>query len=138
MIILIGDDNNNGLENDLIKFANKIFKAKYKKIGSYSKNNKYFAFSALANNNKFLDSLKKEGLKIEKSKFFPDHHYFSNNEIISLIKEAEKDNLKLITTSKDFVKIAKKYKEEIIEFKIELELIEERKFTKKLLSCLKK
>ncbi len=138
IIILIGDDHNNEIDNDLIKFANKIFKAKYKKIGSYNKNNKYFAFSALANNNKFIDSLKKEGLKIEKSKFFSDHHYFSNNEINSLIKEAKKENLKLITTSKDFVKIAKKYKEEIIEFKIELEFVEEQKLTKKLLSCLKK
>lgn len=138
IILLIGNDYKKNLPNDLLSYDNKIYRGKYKVIGAYNKKQRYYAFSALANNDKFFNSLKKEGLLVNNQKSFPDHHYYSEAEILKLKHDAKNLNLKLITTSKDMVKIPIKYQKEITEFKIELELMEEQKFTKKLLSCLKK
>jgi tetraacyldisaccharide 4'-kinase len=139
IIILIGESGKKRIiPQELLEFKNKIFRARYKIIGNYDIKKQYYAFSALANNNKFFSSLKRERLSLKQTKSYPDHYYYSNKEIEVLIQTAKDQNLKLITTAKDMVKIDKKYQQEIIEFKIELELYNEERFTKKIISCLKK
>ena len=66
---------------------------------------KYLAFSGLAVNEKFFSTLKSLNLNVVKFLEFEDHHPYTNSEIEDIIKMAEAENLKIITTEKDIVKI---------------------------------
>ena len=92
---------------------------------------KYLAFSGLGNNVKFFNTLKNANYNIALTKEFQDHHNYKENEIIDLIKIANENNLKLITTEKDIVKIPKKYHLKINCLKMKI------KFDKKDLISLK-
>ena len=55
------------------------------------------------------------------TKQFEDHHIYKEDEIINLIKFADNNDLNLITTEKDIVKIPKKYHFKINCLKIKIE-----------------
>jgi tetraacyldisaccharide 4'-kinase len=65
----------------------------------------YLAFSGLAINQKFFDSLEKLGLKILQKIEFKDHHDYSEEELTEILEKSRKINCTPITTEKDFVKI---------------------------------
>ena len=104
-IVLTG--NNNNKDADFNNVHNKtIFNSKVKTIKSPKiKNEKLLAFCGLANSNKFYETLKENGFNVTSTKSFPDHYEYKNEDIDKLISEANKQNLKLITTEKDYVKI---------------------------------
>ena len=70
------------------------------------------------------------------TKEFEDHHNYKENEIDNLIKLANENNLKLITTEKDIVKIPKKYHLKINCLKMKIEFDKQDFFSLK--SLLKK
>ena len=53
----------------------------------------------------FFSQIKSLGCNVIKNISFPDHHYYSVNELQTLIEIAEKKDALLITTEKDIVKI---------------------------------
>ena len=108
----------------------------YIKVDKVSVKKKYLAFSGLGNNQKFFNTLKGANYNIALTKEFEDHHNYKENEIIDLIKLANKKNLKLITTEKDIVKIPKKYHLKINFLKIKIEFDKQDLFSLK--SLLKK
>ena len=65
----------------------------------------FLAFCGLANPNKFYELLKENGQKVISTKSFPDHYVYKSEDIDNLKSEADNQNLKLITTEKDYVKI---------------------------------
>ena len=103
-IFLTGNNNKdidfNNVHNKTV-FNSKIKSMKLPKI----KNEKLLAFCGLANSNKFYETLKENGFNVTSTKSFPDHYEYKNEDIDKLISEANKQNLKLITTEKDYVKI---------------------------------
>ena len=103
-IVLTG---NNNKDDDFNNVHNKtIFNTKVKTIKSLKiKNEKLLAFCGLANSNKFYETLKENGFNVISTKSFPDHFEYKNEDIDKLISEANRKNLKLITTEKDYVKI---------------------------------
>ncbi len=119
-IVLTG---NNHKDTDFNNVYNKtIFNSKVKTIKSPKiKNEKLLAFCGLANSNKFYETLKENGYNVTSTKSFPDHYEYKNEDIDKLISEANKQNLKLITTEKDYVKI-KDNKNLINTLPIEIEL----------------
>ena len=70
------------------------------------KKEKLLAFCGLANPKKFFDTLKKNGYEISSTRKFPDHYAYKKDDINDLISDANNQNLKLITTEKDYVKIS--------------------------------
>ena len=82
---------------------------------------KYLAFSGLGNNVKFFNTLKSANYNVTLTKEFKDHHNYKENEIIDLITLANDNNLTLITTEKDIVKIPKKYHLKIKYLKMKIE-----------------
>lgn len=60
-----------------------------------------FAFSALADNEQFFDSLRRAGLDVVGTRGFPDHHRYTPEEVASM----KRDGVVLVTTEKDAVKI---------------------------------
>ena len=54
--------------------------------------------------------MKDYGFNLLKTHDFPDHHYYSQEELFALISEAEKLGADIYTTSKDYVKIPSELK----------------------------
>jgi tetraacyldisaccharide 4'-kinase len=63
-----------------------------------------FAFSGLADNEQFFDSLRAEGLTLERTRGFPDHHAYSALDLAQ-IHHAARGTDAIVTTEKDAVKI---------------------------------
>lgn len=77
------------------------------------KNKKLFAFAGIAYPEKFFATLKKNNLNLVQTKSFIDHYSYKKSDLEKLLKEAEKQDAKLITTKKDWVKFSAEYKEKI-------------------------
>lgn len=78
-----------------------------------SKEKELLAFSAIGNPNSFYEQLKQCNYKIASKKEFRDHHRFTDNDLEKLIKEAQNNNLPLICTEKDVIKIKAEYAEKM-------------------------
>ena len=63
------------------------------------------AFAGIGHPQKFYTSLQELGIEIIQTYDFPDHHYYTIQELQNIIDFANKNHADIITTSKDFVKI---------------------------------
>ena len=101
-VVIIGQDKHNVAPT----FADlPIFRAKIKAVKPKLDKEKVLAFAGIGNPKKFYQSLEDCGVKIAKTKDFPDHHFYTRGELLSLIDEATRLEAELVTTSKDMVKI---------------------------------
>jgi tetraacyldisaccharide 4'-kinase len=67
---------------------------------------KMLAFCALGNPNNFFEQLRREDFDLIKTEKFPDHHFYTQNDIKKLEQKASEANAKiLLTTAKDAVKL---------------------------------
>ena len=91
------------------------------------KNSKVLAFAGIGNPENFFNMLKNSGIIIEKKLFFPDHYQFQKQELLRIVNFAKINNLKILTTEKDYLRI-KKFKLKEIQFcSIELKIFDEKK-----------
>jgi tetraacyldisaccharide 4'-kinase len=81
-----------------------------------------FAFCGLGVPSKFYNSLNKEGLCLQETKSFADHHSYTDQDISKLVMQAKQQKLQLVTTFKDIVKIDSKYHDDIQTVELKLEL----------------
>jgi tetraacyldisaccharide 4'-kinase len=100
VIILEDDKHSVAKQTDLPIFYGNI-KEEQPKIT----NRNIVAFCGIGHPEKFFASLNKCGFNVVKTFNFPDHHFYTRAELSSLIEFAQKNNLDIYTTSKDFVKI---------------------------------
>lgn len=63
------------------------------------------AYAGIADPEKFYRTVRHVGGLIAQTRSFPDHHYFSDDEIQSLMADAERDGLILVTTAKDTARL---------------------------------
>ena len=63
-----------------------------------------FAFAGLADNEQFFDSLRAEGLQVERSRGFPDHHRYTALDLAQIHHAARGTDV-IVTTEKDAVKL---------------------------------
>ena len=85
------------------------------------KGKKLLAFAGIARPEKFFATLREMGGQICASRRFSDHHPYSENEIRKLHADAERLNAQLVTTQKDFVRIAEHQREGIFPLPIQAE-----------------
>jgi tetraacyldisaccharide 4'-kinase len=64
------------------------------------------AFTGIADPEKFYRTVKAVGGLIAATQSFPDHHFFSEDEMLVLLDEARKKGLSLVTTAKDAARLA--------------------------------
>lgn len=64
-----------------------------------------FAFAGIGQPEKFFDTLVSIGALVKRSESFADHHAYSRETILSLIRRADSERLLLITTAKDMARI---------------------------------
>lgn len=91
-----------------LKTDKPVFYAKTKTKSPYKTNQKIFAFTGIGYPKKFFNSI-----KFNYKKSFSDHYQYTDKDLKTLIKDAEKKNAKLLTTEKDFVRINEKYRKYI-------------------------
>lgn len=63
------------------------------------------AFAGIGRPQKFFDTLTGEGLEVEATATFPDHHAYVPGEIASLARRANAEGLRLVTTEKDLARL---------------------------------
>ena len=74
---------------------------------------KLMPFAGLGFNKKFFDQLYNEGLNITLTKEFPDHHQYSQDDMFTLLDEANKNDSFLVTTEKDHLRIPNEFKSSV-------------------------
>jgi tetraacyldisaccharide 4'-kinase len=63
------------------------------------------AFAGIGDPNRFFGTLRGSGLEVVQERAFPNHHPFSKSEIETLIADAKRDRLTLVTTEKDLARL---------------------------------
>lgn len=91
-------------------------------------NTYYYAFAGIGDPDRFFESLRLQGLDVAGTRTFPNHHQYSLSDILKIRDFAFTYGLTLITTPKDYVKLDKNYKDDVICYKVELSLAEKEKF----------
>jgi len=107
----------------------KIFKTFYKilNIQTYNLDSKYLIFSGIGDPSGFKDILVENKFNIAKEMIFPDHYNYSLNDLEKIQNIAKNENLKIITTEKDFMKIPQEFKKIINFLTVDLIIQDERK-----------
>ena len=131
----------NGNDEDLDeikKFISKIdtniniYQGKYipKNIDEFNTNDKFLVFSGIGNHKTFISMLKNNKLNIVKDIEFPDHYSYSKNDINEIISISNKLDCRIITTEKDYIRLKKDDLNKIKYIKVDLEILNEKKFLK--------
>jgi tetraacyldisaccharide 4'-kinase len=63
------------------------------------------AFAGIGDPARFFSTLQASGIEVVRGRAFADHHHFSAREIESLVSEAKRDALTLVTTEKDMARL---------------------------------
>ena len=114
----------NGNSNNFQKIKNqiqsidaniKIFRSFYEisNMNKFDLNSKYLIYSGIGNPSDFKDILLENKFDIMKEMIFADHYKYTLNDFIKIQNTAKNENLKIITTEKDYMKIPEKFKKEI-------------------------
>lgn len=134
MSILIGHEAHNE-EREL--FEKKPFKALIE-ANNIEFVKEYFAFAGISNPESFFALLKQNGVVVKMSRSFPDHYNYRKKDLQELLEAAESQNLELITTEKDYVKIGDKIEKlNYLPVDLKFEAQEEQKFLDEIKSYLK-
>lgn len=138
-IIIINGDVNKKFE-EKIKIISENIQIFYSEYIPYNLNQfvnqNLLAFAGIGNPNNFFNLLEKNNLKIKKKLSFPDHHNYSKNELKDLIIFSEKNNLKIVTTEKDYFRIKDFKIPQIHYVGVKLEIKNKDKFEKEIIKCL--
>ncbi len=105
------------------------------------KNMKVFAFAGIAHPENFFDTLRAQGAEIVDYEALADHQKLSSTIIKRLIAGARAENAQLITTEKDYVRLPKEFRSEVITLPVRVKLNENlswEKIFKPILSCWEK
>lgn len=117
-VIFVGDDTNKvkeSLKGNMVVNAQIDILSKKPSEGS-----KFIAFAGIANPDKFFDSLEKTSHNVVDAICFPDHHNYTKEELSALSAAASEVSAKLITTSKDYVRLSPENRESISVLPIEI------------------
>jgi len=95
----------NGPGPNLAGYGGPVLRARLVVSGDAFAGKRVFAFAGIGRPEKFVTSLQEAGAVVTGSRFFPDHHPFRPGEIAAL--RAAAGEAQLVTTQKDFVRLAR-------------------------------
>lgn len=135
---LIVIKNSKNLDFDLSLSKLPIFFAKKKIILPKLKTQNVLAFCGIGNPENFFSSLVENKINIRQKLIFSDHHFYSDNQIKSIIKKGNKKKLQIVTTKKDFIKINKKFHSKIKMVDMHIQFKEKYKLREFIMSKIEK
>ncbi len=126
-VVIIMRKINRLFEKRLSKYNLPVFtgKIKAKNLQKFAKK-QVVAFAGIGNPQKFYDTLKSAKIKIKRSFEFPDHYIYNSNDFEKILHSAGR--LSVLTTTKDYVKIPKKYRSHITPVETDLDVSNVEKF----------
>ncbi len=132
-VVLNGNSNNiEQIEKQIMSINSniQIFRTFYEilNINRYDLNSKYLIFSGIGNPSDFKDVLIKNRFKVAKEIIFPDHYHYTQNDYKNIFENAKRENSKILTTEKDYMKIPEKFKKNIEFISLDLVIRNENKF----------
>ena len=134
------DEDNENLKKSLnLKYSNlSFFDSKYELLNQnqIDFNKKYVVFSGIGNHQTFVDMLIRNRLDIIQNFEFGDHYNYLQKDIERIVKFAYKNNAKILTTEKDFLRLNEQLQEGIEYTKICLKISEKDKLKKKILELI--
>ena len=140
LIFLNGEKKNSKLLSKLkcIDKNLKIFQGNYKPLNlkNFDLRKKYLMFCGIGNPHEFEQTLVKYKFNISKKIIYPDHYKLKSADLKQLIDKAKKENLVLLTTEKDFLRLNKSQRKNIKFLKIKLEIKDKKNLKKILISKL--
>ncbi len=86
----------------------------------FSREKLCFGFAGIGRPEKFFASCREAGLTLVETRAFPDHHLFSEAELKEMVARADRDELRLITTAKDWVRLPDHYRAQVTVLPVEL------------------
>tara|TARA_B100000963_G_scaffold271031_1_gene239226 strand:+ start:3309 stop:4238 length:930 start_codon:yes stop_codon:yes gene_type:complete len=131
--VIINGKKNLKFENKLLNIKEniKIFYSRYNILNQQIyKNKNILAFAGIGNPKNFFGLLTSNGFNLKDTISFPDHYEFKKREIEKIVKKAQNNDYTILTTEKDYLRIAKYDFEEINFCKVNLEIIQKEKFLK--------
>lgn len=110
-VILIGEDKH----NLAAQVADKpLFRTTLQPDSSSLKpDEKYFAFAGIGRPEKFFTTCRSLGLQIVATRSFPDHHFFTAQELVGLAQKALEQQAQLLTTAKDAARLSPAWRERV-------------------------
>ena len=139
-IVVINGKKNIKFEQKILAISKsiKIYYSKYRPVNAKKfKNYNLIAFAGIGNPKNFFSLLKESKFKVKKTISYPDHYKFSKNELLKIISTAKKNNLKIITTEKDYYRIKHFKLNDIRYLKTKLEIKNKNKLIKNILEYIK-
>lgn len=106
-IIVVG---NSGRGDEVIREAARrarpVYLARTVPAGRSSwKRKPYLAYAGIADPSKLFSSLEECGADLVETRHFPDHHFYTDEEVEDLLADAYEKGLSLVTTAKDMVRL---------------------------------
>ena len=140
VIFLNGEKTNKKIYNE-IKSINKkvkIYKSKYypQNLKKLDRKKKYLVFSGIGNPKEFENTLLKFNFKIREKIIYPDHYNYTNKDIQTIKSLARKNNLAIITTEKDYLRLNNIQKKNISFLEVKLKINKKIEFKKFLIAKL--
>ena len=93
------------------------------------KKKKNIVFSGIGSPQSFTNTLKQYGIKIKSNVIFPDHYHYTKTDLERIRIIAKNENLKILTTEKDFLRIPKNLRKNINYLKINLKIKKFKQFS---------
>ena len=135
-LILINGKKVLDFEKKILKINSKlkIFYSNYIPLNiNQFKGKKLLAIAGIGNPNNFFELLEDYNLNIEKKISFPDHYKFTHSDVKRITSEAKKNNLEVVMTEKDYLKIKDLSKEIFHYIQISLEVDNKAKFINEII-----
>ncbi len=106
-VLLVGQQSAaDGVIRATAKRAKPVYQAFVKVVNTRKwKGKKVLAFAGIADPEKFFSSLRKAGADIVEARSFGDHHPFTNEEADDILFFAKRNQLEIVTTSKDAARL---------------------------------
>ena len=101
---------------------------------SHIKGNEYILLCAIAQPGRVITTAKELGATIKKKHTYPDHYSFSARELRVIYAQAKKYNCKVLTTTKDYVRLPQQYIEDTEVLKYHVKLENEAKLKEKIVN----
>jgi tetraacyldisaccharide 4'-kinase len=90
--------------------------------GTSWKNMKAIAFAGIAHPENFFEALRAQGANIVSCQSLSDHQKLSSTIMKRLIEGARAENAQLVTTEKDYVRLPKQFRNEVITLPVRIKL----------------
>jgi len=97
-----------------VRFDGPVLRARLEPVENPVAGLSVVAYAGIGRPEKFFSTLGNLGADVVATRVFPDHHPYSDTEIMDLRKLAREKNAELVTTEKDFVRLAPRSRQGMI------------------------